>query len=58
MAILGLGNKVPKVQDKKDDKKADDSQVKQPAQTSQADEAKAMLAKMAAKKDAGDCPFC
>jgi hypothetical protein len=30
---------------------------KKPAKT-QSDEAKKLLAKMEAKKDAGDCPFC
>ena len=35
------------------------SKVAKPAKSaSQNDEAKAILAKMAAKKDAGDCPFC
>ena len=37
--------------------KKDDKQDKKPADN-QNDEAKAILAKMQAKKDAGDCPFC
>ncbi len=46
--MLGLSDKqAPKA--KKSDKKQD---------TSAADEAKAMLAKMEAKKADGDCPFC
>ncbi len=36
---------------------ADKKPAKKAAKT-QSDEAKAMLAKMEAKKDAGDCPFC
>lgn len=45
--MLGLGTKEePKV--KKEDKKA----------SSANEEAKEILAKMEAKKDAGDCPFC
>lgn len=47
--MLGLKEE-PKA--KKEDKKQD-----KPA-ASQNDEAKAILAKMQAKKDAGDCPFC
>jgi len=34
------------------------SDKKGPAKSSQSTEAKAILAKMQAKKDAGDCPFC
>lgn len=52
MAIFGMGSKAPKP-DKKDAKKAEKPKAK-----SQSDEAKAMLAKMEAKKQAGDCPFC
>lgn len=54
MAIFGLGTKTAPVV--KADKKKDNKAAKPAA--SQSDEAKAMLAKMAAKKDAGDCPFC
>ncbi len=50
--MLGLGTDEPKV--KKTGKKEDKKQ----ADTSASDEAKAILAKMEAKKDAGDCPFC
>jgi hypothetical protein len=59
MSILGLGTK-PKTADKKaDDKKQDQSSGQRTAtNASQNDEAKAILAKMEAKKDAGDCPFC
>ena len=53
MAIFGMGSKAPKPA-KTDAKKAE----KPKAGKSQADEAKAMLAKMEAKKQAGDCPFC
>jgi len=55
MAILGLGTKTQKTT--KDDAKKPGVKQK-PAAISQADEAKALLAKMAAKKDGGDCPFC
>lgn len=51
MAILGLGSddaKAKKSDDKKKSKKG----------KSNADEAAEILAKMEAKKDAGDCPFC
>ncbi|MDX1766068.1 MAG: hypothetical protein R3313_03905 [Candidatus Saccharimonadales bacterium] len=51
MAILGLGSdKLKKSDSKKNTKngKADSSQ----------DEAAEILAKMEAKKDDGDCPFC
>ncbi len=37
-------------------KKTDNTQAKSSA--SQENEAKALLAKMQAKQDAGDCPFC
>ncbi len=56
MAIFGLGSKVQTV--KKDEQKQEDKTGKPAASASQSDEAKAMLAKMQAKKDAGDCPFC
>ncbi len=56
MAILGLGTKTQKTT--KDEPKKADSQQKPATATSQADEAKALLAKMQAKKDGGDCPFC
>jgi len=53
MAIFGLGDepKTKKPTDKKDTKKT-------PQAAGQSAEAKAILAKMEAKKDAGDCPFC
>lgn len=56
MGIFGLSDN----SDKKTDKaapKADAKKQQKPA-ASQNDEAKAILAKMEAKKDAGDCPFC
>ena len=55
MGIFGLGTKVQPAA-KQDDKKTE--QAKKPAADSASDEAKAVLAKMQAKKDAGDCPFC
>lgn len=55
MAIFGLGSKHEPV--KKDEPKKD-SKAAKGASSSQSDEAKALLAKMAAKKEAGDCPFC
>lgn len=55
--MLGLGTKVQNTT-KEPAKKADSNQQKAAASSTQADEAKALLAKMAAKKDAGDCPFC
>jgi hypothetical protein len=55
MSILGLGSKPQATTKKVDDKK---QASKQESGTSQNDEAKAILAKMEAKKDAGDCPFC
>ena len=56
MAILGLGTKTQKTT--KDDAKKSGAKQKPATATSQADEAKALLAKMQAKKDGGDCPFC
>lgn len=56
MAIFGLGSKE---EVKKDAKKKDDIKKQSSSSTSsQADEAKAMLEKMQAKKDADECPFC
>ena len=51
MAILGLGS---------DDKakKSDSKKQSKKGKSSQQDEAAEILAKMDAKKDAGDCPFC
>jgi hypothetical protein len=49
MSVFGLGNKV-------EAKKPEPA--KAGAKSVQSDEAKKILAKMAAKKDAGDCPFC
>ena len=46
--MLGLKDEKPEVKKKEDKKPA----------ASQNEEAKAILAKMEAKKDAGDCPFC
>lgn len=49
--MLGLGTKdEPKA--KKDNKQAKKSDA------SSSDEAKEILAKMEAKKESGDCPFC
>lgn len=52
MAILGLGSDDSKAK-KSDDKKKGNKDKK-----SNEDEAAEILAKMEAKKDAGDCPFC
>lgn len=58
MAIFGLGTKQQEPVVKDEDKK-DKVAAKPGVQpSSQSDEAKAVLAKMQAKKDAGDCPFC
>ena len=61
MAIFGLGDAsakddaAHKAKKSKKNKKNDD----EPANNaSQEDEAKAILEKMEAKKDADDCPFC
>jgi hypothetical protein len=51
--MLGLSKKEPQVKDTSNKK-----QDKQATSTSQSDEAKAILAKMEAKKVSGDCPFC
>lgn len=51
MAVFGLGT-----EEKPKPKVTTDKSNKKPA--SQSDEAKAMLAKMKAKNDAGDCAFC
>lgn len=59
MSILGLGDEpkkeaaksAPKATSKADTKKTG-------ASGGQSDEAKAILKKMEAKKDAGDCAFC
>ncbi len=48
--MLGLGTKDEAKKKQNDSTKKDES--------SAADEAKAMLAKMEAKKESGDCPFC
>ena len=50
--MLGLSTKP------QDDKKKDEKKETDKPSNSQVDEAKAILAKMEAKKDAGDCPFC
>jgi hypothetical protein len=42
----------------KDQKQEDKAQKKDQQTATGSDEAKAMLEKMQAKKDAGDCPFC
>jgi hypothetical protein len=55
MAIFGLGTKTAPVVEKEVKK---ENKAAKPAASGQSDEAKAILAKMAAKKDAGDCPFC
>lgn len=49
MAVLGLGS---------DSKKKSDTKKKSKKGSSNQDEAAEILAKMEAKKDAGDCPFC
>lgn len=55
MSIFGLGND----DDKKPVVKAPVKKADPKAKTgNQSDEAKQLLAKMEAKKDAGDCPFC
>ncbi len=51
--MLGLGKKDTKAKTPDDNK-----QDTQATSNTQSDEAKAILAKMEAKKDAGDCPFC
>lgn len=54
MAILGLVTKDKSAKtNKKKEVKQDSSST-----SSQADEAKAMLEKMEAKKNADECPFC
>lgn len=63
MAIFGLGDdSATAVKDKKTSKKEASSAKKtkkdDTATDSQEDEAKALLAKMEAKKDADECPFC
>ena len=67
MAILGFGKKkvtkkVSKATSKKvtvkPKKVTSKKVVPKQAKSSQANEAKAMLEKMAAKKASGDCPFC
>lgn len=55
MGIFGLGAKAQSTV-KAEDKKT--AEQKKPAADTASDEAKAMLAKMQAKKEAGDCPFC
>jgi hypothetical protein len=57
MSVLGLGSQ-PKTDDKKAISKQDKPVTDKETGNSQNDEAKALLAKMEAKKDAGDCPFC
>jgi len=56
MAILGLGASAQKTT--KQDPAKTTAKQKPAADDSQADEAKALLAKMQAKKEGGDCPFC
>lgn len=60
MGIFGLGDSDDKAVKKTEDKKADTKAEKKPAGNTggQSDEAKEILAKMEAKKDAGDCAFC
>jgi hypothetical protein len=55
--MLGLGTKEQTAK-KAPAQKEENTQKKAAAPSSQEDEAKAVLAKMEAKKDAGDCPFC
>lgn len=58
MAIFGLGDSAVKDAPKKSKKTASKKSKKDDADTSNEDEAKALLEKMEAKKDAGECPFC
>lgn len=57
MGIFGLGSEDKPVAKKADIKKVIEKKEGTQA-ASQNDEAKEILAKMEAKKDAGDCPFC
>lgn len=54
MAIFGLGDSATKDVTTKTKKKS----KKNSKASLQEDEAKALLEKMEAKKDAGECPFC
>ena len=59
MGIFGLGDSDDKAAKESEDKKVDNKAEKKPAdKAGQSDEAKEILAKMEAKKDAGDCAFC
>lgn len=57
MSILGIGKKTQALR-KKDESSTKTKRQDQVKNSDQNDEAKAILAKMEAKKDAGDCPFC
>jgi len=61
MAIFGLGDAAPtSVKDNKKSKKDSKGSAKKSGKddSSNADEAKALLEKMSAKADADECPFC
>jgi len=55
MAVFGFS---PKSKIKKTSKKTKKPATTRKKMTSKSSEARAVLAKMQAKKDAGDCPFC
>lgn len=57
MAIFGLGNTAT-AEPKKSKKAKKTNKSNDVASNSQNDEAKALLEKMEAKKDADECPFC
>lgn len=58
MGIFGLGSSVKKKPVAKKPAAKSTAKSKTKAKGGNNDEAKAMLAKMQAKSDAGDCPFC
>lgn len=65
MSIFGLGNSADDEQAKnksgkktKTSTKMDEKSLSKKTKSSQADEAQALLEKMSAKSDAGECPFC
>lgn len=63
MAIFGLGDDGSSAVKDKKKSKTDSSSAKNnkkdnASESAQADEAKALLEKMQAKKDADECPFC
>ena len=58
MGIFGLGDDSKKAAVKAAPKTAPKTDKQAKPAASQNEEAKAILANMEAKKDAGDCPFC